>query len=81
MLIELHDIIEFGYETWCVTTVDQEFIEMTKVTPNSSGFHRRVKILTNDIHRWNLTVLKSIKEVDTNVPYHLSKEQLEGLLA
>lgn len=75
--IKLHDIVLFGYETWNVTSMNDEFIEITKVTPNYMGFHRVVKIMKAEAWKWNLCTVHTVEVPSA----FLTKEQMEDLLA
>ena len=75
--IKLHDIVLFGYETWNVTSMNDEYIEITKVEANYMGFHRVVKIMQADAWKWDLCTVHTV-EVPSSF---FTKEQMEDLLA
>lgn len=74
---KLHDILLMGHQTWAVIAINDEFMELKTVEPNAQGYHRVIKVLLSEAHKWNIYTLH---QVDLEQSF-ISKEQLEDLLA
>lgn len=74
---KLHDVLLMGHQTWAVTAMDEEFMELKTVEPNAQGYHRVIKVILSEAWKWNIYTLH---EVDLEQSF-LTKEQMEDLLA
>ena len=74
---KLHDILLMGHQTWAVTAINDEFMELKTVEPNAQGYHRVIKVILSEVHKWTIY---TVHQVDLEQSF-LTKEQLEDLLA
>jgi hypothetical protein len=74
---KLHDILLMGHQTWAVTAINDEFMELKTVEPNAQGYYRVIKVILSEAWKWDIYTLH---EIDIQ-PSLLTKEQMEDLLA
>lgn len=75
---KLNDILLMGDQSWAVTTVTDEFIEITATEPNSKGYHKVNKVMLCDTWKWGFYELHRI---DTEFRPYIPNKLLEDLLA
>lgn len=75
---KLNDILLMGNQTWAITTLNDEFMEITAVEPNAQGYHRVTKVMLADTWKWGIYELH---RMETELKEYIPNKMIEDLLA
>ena len=75
---KLHDILLMGHQTWAITAINDEFMELKTVEPNAQGYHKVNKVMLADAWKWGIYELHRI---DTELREYIPNKMIEDLLA